>query len=79
MNAVIYCRVSTKEQVQGFSLASQGINQGEISGLSFDNAGNLWVASTQGQIYRVDLRVDTAAVVTPTLSSDERIFWLGDR
>ena len=28
--------------------AIDGINQGEISGLSFDNAGNLWVASTQG-------------------------------
>jgi len=34
-------------------VAAQGINQNEISGLSFDAAGNLWVASTQGEIYKV--------------------------
>ena len=34
-------------------LSSQGINQNEISGLSFDSSGKLWVSSTQGELYRV--------------------------
>ena len=34
-------------------LSSQGVNQNEISGLVFDNNGNLLVASTQGVVYRV--------------------------
>jgi len=49
----------TGTEVRRVSLASQGINQGEISGLSFDNAGNLWVASTQGQLYRVQVPAAT--------------------
>jgi len=40
-------------EVRRVDLASQGINQNEISGLSFDAAGNLWVASTQGEFYKV--------------------------
>ena len=32
----------------------QNINQNEISGLSFDAAGTLWVASTQGEIYKLN-------------------------
>ena len=32
---------------------AQGINQNEISGLSFDSTGKLWIASTQGEIYKV--------------------------
>ena len=35
--------------------ASQGIDQAEISGLSFAPDGTLWVASTQGEIYRIDV------------------------
>ncbi len=33
-------------------LASQGIVQGIVSGLTFDTAGNLFVASNNGVIYR---------------------------
>jgi len=33
---------------------SQNINQNEISGLSFAADGALWVASTQGEVYRID-------------------------
>jgi hypothetical protein len=39
------------------SLSSQGINQSEISGLSFGPDGKLYVASTQGEIYKVDVNV----------------------
>ena len=49
----------TGTEVRRISLASQGINQGEISGLSFDSSGNLWVASTQGQLYRVEVPAAT--------------------
>jgi hypothetical protein len=34
-------------------LTAQGINQDEINGLSFDNNGNLLVASRLGVVYRV--------------------------
>ena len=37
------------------SLVSQGVNQNEISGLSFAADGALWVASTQGELYRINL------------------------
>jgi ligand-binding sensor domain-containing protein len=33
---------------------SQNINENEISGLSFDAAGNLWVSSTRGDIYKIN-------------------------
>jgi glucose/arabinose dehydrogenase len=36
-------------------LAAQGVNQNEISGLSFGPDGKLYVASTQGEIYKVSL------------------------
>jgi hypothetical protein len=35
---------------------SQNINQNEISGLSFAADGSLWVASNQGEVYRIDVR-----------------------
>ena len=35
------------------NLASQGIDDNEISGLTFDAAGNLYAASTRGVAYKV--------------------------
>ena len=40
-------------ELRRIDLAAQGVNQNEISGISFDASGTLWVASTQGEIYRV--------------------------
>lgn len=37
-------------------VSDQRINQNEISGLSFDLDGNLWISSTQGEIYKVNVR-----------------------
>lgn len=42
-------------QLRTLDVSAQGVNQNEISGLSFDAAGKLWVASTQGEIYKVTL------------------------
>jgi hypothetical protein len=36
---------------------AQGLNENEISGLSFDASGALYASSTQGQIYRIDTGV----------------------
>jgi hypothetical protein len=36
-------------------LAPQGVNQNVIDGLAFDAAGNLYVASNQGVVYKVNL------------------------
>ncbi len=55
-------------EVRRVNLAAQGVNQNEISGLAFDAAGQLFVASTQGVVYRVDTDKDVAAVAAPTLS-----------
>jgi hypothetical protein len=41
-------------EVRRISLASQGVNDNEITGLAFAPDGKLMVASTQGVIYRVD-------------------------
>jgi ligand-binding sensor domain-containing protein len=41
--------------VRTLDVSGQGINQNEISGLSFDATGKLWVASTQGEIYKISL------------------------
>jgi hypothetical protein len=35
------------------NLSSQGVDQNEISGLSFGADGRLYVGSTQGEIYKV--------------------------
>jgi len=42
-------------EVRRLDPSSQGINQGEISGLSFGPDGKLYVASTQGEVYRVQV------------------------
>jgi len=42
-------------ELRRVSLAAQGVNQNEISGLSFGPDGKLYVASTQGEIYKVSL------------------------
>ena len=42
-------------EVRRIALTTQGINEGEISGLAFGTDGKLWVASTQGVVYKVDL------------------------
>ena len=40
-------------QLRTVNISSQGVNNNEISGLSFDPSGKLWIASTQGEIYKV--------------------------
>ncbi|MBL8350808.1 MAG: hypothetical protein JNL87_10870, partial [Burkholderiaceae bacterium] len=40
-------------EVRRIDTVSQGLDQGEISGLAFAPDGKLWVASTQGVIYRI--------------------------
>ena len=40
-------------EVRRIDLASQGINNQEISGLAFDDTGKLLISSTQGRVYRV--------------------------
>ncbi|MBX3670121.1 MAG: choice-of-anchor D domain-containing protein [Rhodocyclaceae bacterium] len=50
------------------SLAPQGVDQNETTGLAFDAAGRLYVASTQGVVYRVALDFDPA-VTRPLLTS----------
>ncbi len=59
----------TGTEVRRINLASQGINDSEVSGLSFDDTGKLLVSSTQGRVYRVDVNVDPVAITTPTLTS----------
>ncbi|MEY2842731.1 MAG: hypothetical protein RI920_768, partial [Pseudomonadota bacterium] len=55
-------------ELRRVSLSSQGLNQNEISGLSFGPDGKLYVASTQGEIYKVDVNADPVAVPTATLT-----------
>ncbi len=43
----------TGTEVRRINVATQGINDQEISGLAFDDTGKLLVSSTQGRIYRV--------------------------
>jgi DNA-binding beta-propeller fold protein YncE len=45
----------TGAEVRRIDLSSQGVNQSEISGLSFLPDGRLLVASTQGSVFRVVL------------------------
>lgn len=45
----------TGAEVRRIDLSAQGVNQNEISGLSFLPDGRLLVASTQGEVYRVVL------------------------
>ncbi len=59
----------TGTEVRRFNVALQGADEGEISGLAFDSAGKLLVASTSGVIFRIDLGADTAAIRTATLTS----------
>ncbi|HEY0806863.1 MAG TPA: hypothetical protein VGD84_17455, partial [Pseudonocardiaceae bacterium] len=49
------------------TLSLQGVPGNTISGLSFDAAGNLVVASTQGQVFEVNLGYDPA-VTLPVLT-----------
>ena len=46
----------------------QNIRRNEISGLSFAPDGSLWVASTQGEIYKLATATDPAAIANATLS-----------
>jgi hypothetical protein len=41
--------------VRRLDLASQGVNEGEISGLAFAPDGSLRVASTNGVVYRITI------------------------
>jgi uncharacterized protein YjiK len=54
-------------EVRRIDLAGQGVNNNEISGLAFDADGNLFVASTQGVVYKIDTERDPA-VQAATLS-----------
>jgi outer membrane protein assembly factor BamB len=40
-------------ELRRVNLSSQGVDQNEISGLSFGADGRLYVGSTQGEIYKV--------------------------
>jgi hypothetical protein len=42
-------------EVRRVNLAAQGVNQNEISGLSFAPDGQLYVASTLGEVYKVSV------------------------
>ena len=55
-------------ELRRVSLALQGADQGEVSGLAFDTSGNLLVASTQGVVYRINVALDPA-ITAPTVSS----------
>ena len=59
----------TGTEVRCINLALQGINDAEVSGLSFDDTGKLLVSSTQGRVYRVDINADPVAISTPTLNA----------
>ena len=41
-------------ELRRLDLASQRVNNNEISGLSFAADGSLWVSSTQGEIYKIN-------------------------
>jgi uncharacterized protein YjiK len=56
-------------QVRQINIGLQGVNDSEVSGLSFDDTGKLLVSSTQGRIYSVDVNADPAAAARPTLTS----------
>jgi hypothetical protein len=44
----------TLSELRRVDTSAQGLNENEISGLSFAASGALYVSSTQGQIYRID-------------------------
>ena len=44
--------VGTLTELRRIDTRAQGLDQNEISGLSFGPGGSIWVASTQGEIYR---------------------------
>jgi hypothetical protein len=58
----------TLSELRRVDTRAQGLNENEISGLSFDASGALYASSTQGQIYRIDTALDGAAIPTATLS-----------
>ncbi|MBX9717205.1 MAG: pre-peptidase C-terminal domain-containing protein, partial [Burkholderiaceae bacterium] len=55
-------------EVRRVALASQGLDQNEISGLAFSPDGKLWLSSTQGVLYKVDVNADLLAVRSATLT-----------
>jgi hypothetical protein len=64
---VVLVDKATGAEVRRVDLAGQGVNQNEVSGLAFGPDGKLWVSSTQGVVYKVDLGIDVA-VPSATLS-----------
>ncbi|MDH3461143.1 MAG: hypothetical protein OEM00_09250, partial [Burkholderiaceae bacterium] len=58
----------TGTEVRRVDISAQGVNQGEISGLVFGTDGKLYVASTNGAVYKVDPELDSSAIATATLS-----------
>jgi hypothetical protein len=58
----------TGTELRRISIAAQGVDDAEISGLSFDDTGMLLVSSTQGRVYRVDVTPTPPAIAVPTLT-----------
>jgi outer membrane protein assembly factor BamB len=54
-NDVVLLDKATGAEIRRVSLALQAVDNNEISGLAFDSGGNLFVASTLGVVYKVDL------------------------
>jgi uncharacterized protein YjiK len=54
----------TGTEVRRLDLRAQGLDQNEITGLAFDAAGTLYVSSTYGVIYRIDLEPPAPAMPT---------------
>ena len=67
----------TGKELRRLDLASQGVDQAEISGLAFAADGSLRVASTQGVVYRVsvdfDLSVKTATLAQVLASATDGV------
>ncbi|NBX29737.1 hypothetical protein EBR04_04690, partial [bacterium] len=61
--------VGVLTEVGRFSTVFQGLDEQEISGLSFAADGTLWASSTRGDIYRLNLGRDDVTVPTATLTS----------
>ncbi|MGE0642375.1 MAG: Ig-like domain-containing protein [Nitrospira sp.] len=55
-------------ELRRLDTSTQGLNQNEISGLSFGPDGALWAASIQGLLYKLNTAVDPASMRPATLS-----------
>src|SRR5262249_583743 len=54
--------------VRSVDLSAQGIGGGDITGLAFDGAGALWVSTSVGAVYKVNLAFNLSQP-TPAITS----------